>query len=114
MKTQFESIEEVEELAANWNASQWVSANNTYCSENGYTDNEIFDFDDDFFNTFFESKPMEAARSAHFGEINWNDDYITFNGYGNLKSISKYAVEREIDTKAIIEDILENPENYDF
>ena len=59
-----------------------------YCSEVG-CDDEIYDFDDEFFNLFFEGKPMEAVRAAHFGNINcWNDDYIKFNAYGNLESLS--------------------------
>lgn len=59
-----------------------------YCSEVG-CDDEIYDFDDEFFNIFFEGKPMEAVRAAHFGNINcWNDDYIKFNAYGNLESLS--------------------------
>ena len=50
--------------------------------------NEILDFSDpeDFFNTYFSS-PFEAASAAHFGKINWMDNYIKFNGYGNLETV---------------------------
>lgn len=60
-----------------------------YCS---YTGNgtDLFPFDDEFFNLFFEGKPLEAARATHFGEVNWSDEYISFNGYGNLKSYSNW------------------------
>ena len=60
-----------------------------YCS---YTGNgtDLFSFDDEFFNLFFEGKPLEAARATHFGEVNWSDEYISFNGYGNLKSYSNW------------------------
>ena len=49
---------------------------------------ELIDFSDpeEFFNTYFES-PFEAASAAHFGKINWMDNYIKFNGYGNLETI---------------------------
>lgn len=49
---------------------------------------ELIDFSDpeDFFNTYFEN-PFEAASAAHFGKINWMDNYIKFNGYGNLETI---------------------------
>jgi hypothetical protein len=48
----------------------------------------LYSFDDDFFDTYF-SNPMEAARATFFGDIkSWGDDYIMFNGYGNLESTS--------------------------
>jgi len=73
---------------------------NEYCRENNY-DNEIFLFDDEFFDTFFLNKPMEAARATSFGNVNWSDDYITFNGSGNLESISNPL--NEIDETELIE-----------
>lgn len=62
-----------------------VSLWNEYCSEIG-REGELFTFDEDFFDTFFHNKPMEAARAASFGSMNWSDDYIMFNGYGNLET----------------------------
>ena len=44
-------------------------------------------FDDDFWKNYFKDNPYEAARATYFGNIqNWNDDYIRFNGYGNLET----------------------------
>lgn len=44
-------------------------------------------FDNEFFDIYFENNPYEAARATYFGNIqNWNDDYIRFNGYGNLET----------------------------
>lgn len=58
---------------------------------------EVYDFDDDFFDTYFTGKPEEAARATYFGAIqSWMDDYIRFNGYGNLESLSEYAYNREL------------------
>jgi hypothetical protein len=58
---------------------------------------EVYDFDDDFFDTYFEGKPEEAARATFFGKIqNWMDDYIRFNGYGNLESVSEYQYNKEL------------------
>lgn len=59
----------------------------TYKDEIPYLD-ELIDFSDPeyFFNTYF-SNPYEAARATQFGKVNWFDDYIKFDGYGNLKSV---------------------------
>lgn len=77
---------------------------------------EVYEFDDEFFNTFFEGKPLEAARATYFGSIdNWNDEYIRFNGYGNLESLSDYAYEKELLENAdeIIEVVMEEYDNLD-
>jgi len=58
-----------------------------FCDENRRGDDEIYCFDDEFFNMFFSNAPMEAARAVQFGYVNWSHDYIKFNGYGNLESV---------------------------
>jgi hypothetical protein len=95
MQLDWENLSDSEKL------SHW----NEYCSANR-SDDQIFDFDDDFFDMFFEGKPGDAARAVHFGSVNWSDDYITFNGYGNLESISN--VNDYIDENELIEWLLEN------
>lgn len=74
---------------------------------------DYMEFDEDFFNTYFYNKPMEAARATHFGDVNWNDDYIHFDGYGNLESasIEDYESELEYYKDEIIENALELYEN---
>ena len=49
---------------------------------------ELIDFSEpeDFFNTYFES-PHEAACATQFGNVHWFDNYIYFNGYGNLETL---------------------------
>ena len=54
-----------------------------------YTEDIIdwISFDDDFWENYFKNNPYEAARATYFGNIqNWNDEYIRFNGYGNLET----------------------------
>lgn len=56
-------------------------------SYNGNLDDiAYYPFDEEFFSSAF-TDPMEAARATFFGDIrNWGDEYIHFNGYGNLES----------------------------
>ena len=49
-------------------------------------ENVIESNDEDFFNLFFEGKPMEAVRAASYGHYNYADDWVWFNAYGNLES----------------------------
>ena len=56
---------------------------------------EFFDNDEEFFNTFFYNNPTEAVRSAYYGDYNYCDKYVKFDGDGNLKSVDDYGLEKE-------------------
>lgn len=61
---------------------------------------DVYDFDDEFFDEFFTDK-SEIARAVFFGDIhNWQDDYIYFNGYGNLVSMNKWDYQEMIEDHA--------------
>ncbi|XAG95942.1 hypothetical protein U9I18_000234 [Bacillus phage KKP_4048] len=61
--------------------------------------------DEEFFNVFFEGKPMEAVRAVFYGDYRYMDDYVKFDGYGNLESASEYEVENEL--KESIDEIMD-------
>ena len=56
---------------------------------------DYYPFDKDFFNLFYENKPYEAAQDTHFGNVNWNDKYVTFDGYHWLKTANEIPYEDE-------------------
>ena len=70
---------------------------------------EYWENNEEFFNTFFANNPTEAVRSAYYGDYNYCDEFVKFNGYGNLESFNDYDLEKKykdyIDdiTKALIE-----------
>ena len=66
---------------------------------------DLYENDEEFFNIFFEGKPAELARAIYYGDFNYNDNYIKFNGYGNLKTYSEYGYEKLL--KENIEEIIE-------
>lgn len=81
-------IEELKEFALNEIKDNEIDLNdyNNFLSENNYYDDEIFYNDKDFFDTYFNNDPMEAARATFYGDWNYNHEYVRFNGYGNLES----------------------------
>lgn len=95
MKAIKEQIENMTEL-------QLVELNNRYCDESGYGfgygDNMIYINDEEFFNTYFEGKPMEVARATFYGDYNFSHDYVIFNGYGNLETFNTMTVDRLVDS----------------
>ncbi|AYJ76426.1 hypothetical protein BSP12_240 [Bacillus phage BSP12] len=87
-----ENMEELQNVAREVNG--WNSALDDYQYN-----------DEDFFNTFFEGRPMEAVRAAVYGDYNYTDDYVKFDGYGNLVSLSEYDMEEEL--KESIDEIMD-------
>ena len=70
---------------------------------------DFWENDEEFFNTFFNN-PMEAIRATYYGDYNYNDEYVKFNGYGNIDSYTEY--ERIEEIKDNIDDIVENLVEY--
>lgn len=100
-------VEKFNELST----SEKIAIFNEYCLEYGDSDNMLNSFDEDFFEMAF-SNPMEAARATFFGDIkNWSDEYIRFNGYGNLESVSAYDVDEEIE--GYLEEIFEHEKTWE-
>ena len=44
---------------------------------------------EEFFNVYFDNNVNEAVRATQYGDYNYCDDYVIFNGYGNLDSINE-------------------------
>ena len=108
MKTKQQIIEQLQSLTAN----ELMQIHNEYCQSVNDCDNEIYHNEEDFFNDFFLSNPMELARAISFGDYRYQDEFIKFNAYGNLESFADYSIMNHIDIDAIAEDIIENQNNY--
>lgn len=107
------SLEKFTEEFNNLSSNNKIAIYNEYCSEHGNTDNMLYDFDEEFFEMAFGNDPIEAARATFFGDIqNWSDEYIRFNGYGNLESLSEYdaveVAEDDVDDIYEYEDVWED------
>lgn len=53
--------------------------------------------DEEFYNLYFSEEPAHAVRAAIFGDVHWADDYVRFNGYGNLETASRIPYDDEAD-----------------
>lgn len=65
-------------------AADVVKVHNIYTREN-YDEDEVFDNTDDFFDEHFD-KPSDVVRAISYGCYNYDDNYVWFDGNGNLKS----------------------------
>ena len=67
---------------------------------------EYWDNDEEFFNTFFYNNPAEAVRASYYGNYNYCDDFVRFNGYANLESFNDWELEKEY--KEYIDEIVKS------
>lgn len=76
---------------------------NDYCS-NQSNDDVVYEFDENFINEYFQ-KPWDAILSVHYGLVNFTDEYVKLDGYGNLETLSNYELNELI--RDYVEDIYE-------
>ncbi len=98
-------MEKLTNLLEEMSESELLTIHNNYCdSANGY-DNYIYNMDD--LNELLDGKsPEEIARLIFYGDFNPNHDYFTFNGYGNLESITGYNLTDYIFISDIVDYII--------
>lgn len=105
------TLKQITEFLNDTDDNTLVQAWNDYQRESSL-DRELNTFDEEFFSIYF-TDPMEAARATFFGKIqSWNDDYIYFNGYGNLESTSRPLDVVDIDELA--DYINDNQQDFDY
>jgi len=106
------TVETIIEYLQSLEDDKLIEVWNEFAREN-YNDDEIYFNDDDFFETFFEGRVIEAVRAVNYGEYNYTDKYVRFNGYANLVSGTNYEmINQVVDMNMLADDILENEDNY--
>ena len=65
----------------------------------------VYENDEEFFDMFFKGRPAEVARAIHYGDFNYNDEYIKFNAYGRLETLSEYDYEELL--KENVEEVID-------
>lgn len=74
---------------------------------NGSLENlNFYENDEEFFNTFFYNDPMRVALVISYGDYKYHNDYVRFNGCGNLESFDRYDLVQEL--KDYIDDIIDS------
>lgn len=108
--------EEIKEVLLGNSAVLWQTVGEINAWNNGLDWLDYQENDEEFFYTYFNGRPMEAVRAASYGEYNYNDEYVKFNGYGNLESASENDVTEEMKDSIddIIDQIMDNYTNIDL
>lgn len=77
-------------------SSNFFIAYDLVCTINSYDgsldDIYYYNNDDDFFAMVFGTNVLDAVRAVCYGDYRYSDDYVKFDGYGNLESANMYEV----------------------
>lgn len=112
-QTTKQTIEQIINLINEMDDSDLVQLNNEYCQSAHYFDSEIFENDEDFFQTFFENDTLRAIQATQFGDYRYHDNWVRFDGYGNLESFNYMSQEQLCElVQVIAEYICENPSEF--
>jgi len=105
--------DQIIEIINNMTESELIELNNRYCQVFDYCDDEIYNNDEEFFEIFF-TDAMEAVRAVSFGDYKYNDDYVIFNGYGNLETFNRMDTDRLVEfVETMAQYIAEKIEEFD-
>ena len=77
---------------------------------------EFYENDDDFFEMFFGDRSLDMLHAMKYGDFDFDDEYVKFNGYDNLDSYSYREVKEEVEDNLdeIVENLIENKDSIDI
>jgi hypothetical protein len=106
-------IDAIIEEINSFSSEDMKELNNTYCEEQNYHDDIIYNNDDSFLEDNFSSV-IDAVRAVSYGEYRYGDKYVKFNGYGNLESFS-YVTDDELynSVATVAEHVADNFRKYE-
>lgn len=118
-KLEFKTYEEFvedkkDEILDDFSDDEKLDLYNQYCEYNNDPDSIIYPNDDEFLETMF-SNFNDVARAIAYGDYKYTDEYIKFDGYGNLQTYydSYDALQDNFVDSEMVDFILEN-EDTDF
>lgn len=105
-------IEAIINVINEMDCNELVQLNNEYCEAINSMDSFIYSNDDDFLEDYFKTK-AELAKAITYGDFRYMDNWVTFNGYGNLESFQYIDTDKLCELVAVIaEYIEENPNEF--
>ena len=102
--------EKILECIGNMDTSDLIQLHNNYCDAVNGFDNYIYSMED--LDMLCDCKDAHwIACRIFYGDFNPNDDYITFNGYGNFVSLDDYNVGFHIFADDIADYVVEKEDS---
>lgn len=100
--------DKIKQALKNLSPEDKIELHNLRSSEEKRGEDNIYPNDEDFFNTFYSNDVFGAVQRAVYGDYNPHHDYVTFDGYANLKSFETFDLDKYISDDEIAEFLNEN------
>lgn len=102
--------EEIMKAVSIMDTDDIISLWNECIDEVGYQGDRVYENNMLFFEEMF-SHPYDVVQAITYGHWNVNDNYVVFNGYGNLSSFNYWGDSNSpIDLDVIVEWLSDNEE----
>jgi len=85
-------VEEIQTM----NEANLIELNNIYCESINAMDNIIYSNDEEFFE-LLDWSGLRVAQSVFYGDYNYSHDWVTFDGYGNLKTYHYFTYDELVE-----------------
>lgn len=104
--------QQVIDIINEMDCSDLVQLNNEYCEAINGMDSNIYSNDNDFLEDYFNTK-ADLARAITYGDFRYMDNWVRFDGYGNLESFNYMSQDQLCElVEVIAEYICENPSEF--
>lgn len=100
MELNREHLAKLKAIVDGLNLDATVILYNAVCYELNYPDNMIYSISE-LDDLLCDLTPSEIVRTVSYGDFNYDYEYFTYDGYGNLKSIRR-AHDLAIDFDAVL------------
>lgn len=111
-QTAKQTIEQIVNVINEMDCTDLVQLNNEYCEAINGMDSTIYSNDDDFLEDYFRTK-ADLARAITYGDFRYMDNWVRFDGYGNLESFNYMSADQLCElVEVIAEYICENPSEF--
>jgi hypothetical protein len=105
-------IDKIKQALKNLSPEDKIDFHNLRSREMVNGEDDIYPNDEDFFNMFFANDPFNAVQRAVYGDYKPMQDYVMFDGYGNLQSLDTYLLEKHLYSDSEIAEFLDENDQY--
>lgn len=104
------TYEEIMKAVAIMETADIIELWNEYIEEVNYPDDRVYGNNMLFFEEMF-AHPYDVAIAVTYGDWRQDDEYVVFNGYGNISSFNYWGESNSpIDIDALVEWLSDNKE----
>lgn len=89
-QTKEQVIKQIIDLINEMDTNELMQLNDEYCESINSMDSRVYNNDEEFLEMAFGTNVDSVARAICYGDYRYQDNYVRFDGYGNLESFNYF------------------------